>query len=296
MITIFTPTYNRAYIISKLYESLKKQTNFSFEWLVVDDGSTDNTEYLFSQWQKENNKFNIRYYKKENGGKHRATNFGLERAQGEIFFPVDSDDILTADAISKINTWFSEIKNKNDYCGITANKGFFDGSHANPFFQSEYLDISYLDALKYKENNELVLSGERAICIYTDIFKKYNYPEFVNENFVTEAVAYNRIAHAGYKTRFFNDIIYLYEYKDDGLTKAGNSIFINNPHGYGLWLKEKDIFMNKSFSDKLKTYYSFTCELQDKYEDKLIAECIDIPVILVKSLKLIHKLISIIRK
>ena len=95
---------------------------------------------------------------------------------------------------------------------------------------------------------------------------------------------------------FFNDIIYLYEYKEDGLTKSGSSLFLNNPHGYGLWLKEKDIFMNKSFSDKLKTYYSFTCELKDKYEDNLIAECIDIPVILVKALKLINKIISLIRK
>ena len=125
---------------------------------------------------------------------------------------------------------------------------------------------------------------------------QYKYPEYQEEKFVTEAVVYNRIANAGYKTRYFNDIIYLYEYKDDGLTKSGNSLFINNPHGYGLWLKEKDIFMNKSFSDKLKTFYSFTCELQDKYNAKLIAECIDVPVLLIKVLKAIHKIISTLRK
>lgn len=296
MITIFTPTYNRAYIISALYNSLKNQTDKNFEWLIVDDGSTDNTEALFSQWQKEDNTFNIRYYKKENGGKHRATNFALNKAKGDIFFPVDSDDVLTHDAIEKINLWFSEIEEKKDFCGITANKGFFDGTPANHLFNSEFLDKTFLDILTYKENDNFVLNGERVICIYTDIFRKFSYPEFENEKFVTEAVAYNRIAHAGYKSRFYNDVIYLYEYKEDGLTKSGSSLFLNNPHGYGLWLKEKDNFMHKSFSDKLKTYYSFTCELKDKYDDKLIAECIDIPVILVKLLKFIHKIISLIRK
>lgn len=296
MITIFTPTYNRAYLLSNLYKSLQNQSNNNFEWLVIDDGSTDNTKKLFDYWLKDKNDFTIRYYKKENGGKHRATNFALKKANGEIFFPVDSDDILTQDAIQKINQWFSEIEGSKEYCGITANKGFLNGTPANPLFNSEFLDKTFLDVLTYKENDKFVLNGERATCIYTDIFRKFSYPEFENEKFVTEAVAYNRIAHAGYKSRFFNDIIYLYEYKEDGLTKSGSSLFLNNPHGYGLWLKEKDIFMNKSFSDKLKTYYSFTCELKDKYEDNLIAECIDIPVILVKALKLINKIISLIRK
>ncbi len=296
MITIFTPTYNRSYIIKNLYHSLCNQEIKNFEWLVVDDGSTDDTEQLFKSLIAEQSDFSIRYYKTNNGGKHRATNLGLNNAVGEIFFPVDSDDILTSDATKKIERWFDEIKKEKNLCGITANKGYFDGTSPNKFFKSEYIDKTFLEVNTYRENNEPVLAGERAICIYTDVFRKFNYPEFENEKFVTEAVSYNRIANAGYKTRFFNDIIYLYEYRNDGLTHSGNSLFVNNPYGYGLWLKEKDQFMNKSFIDKLKTYYSFTCELKDKYDDKLIAECIDVPFFLIKVLKSIHKTITSIRK
>ena len=114
-ITVFTPTYNRAYIISNLYESLKTQTFTDFEWLVVDDGSNDNTEALFENWINEDNFFSIRYVKTPNGGKHRAINKGLELAEGELFFTMDSDDTLTNDALLKahrINKRTEEYINK----------------------------------------------------------------------------------------------------------------------------------------------------------------------------------------
>ena len=104
-VTVFTPTYNRAYIISELYESLKKQDFTDFEWLVIDDGSEDHTEDLFKQWQNEYNDFPIRYYKVNNGGKHRAINKATELAKGELFFIVDSDDKLVSDALEKIVSW-----------------------------------------------------------------------------------------------------------------------------------------------------------------------------------------------
>ena len=96
-ITVFTPTYNRAYILENLYRSLQRQSFTDFEWLVVDDGSSDGTKALFERWQKEDNPFPIRYCYKENGGKCRAINYGLKLAQGELFFTVDSDDYLTDD-------------------------------------------------------------------------------------------------------------------------------------------------------------------------------------------------------
>ena len=96
-ITVFTPTYNRAYIINRLYESLQRQEIHNFEWLVVDDGSVDETEELFRTWMNNESKFPIRYYKKKNGGKCRAINFALDLAKGKLFFVVDSDDYLTED-------------------------------------------------------------------------------------------------------------------------------------------------------------------------------------------------------
>lgn len=287
-LSICTPTYNRGYILPELYNSLKLQSNYSFEWLIIDDGSSDNTEELVSSWIG-NNDFSIRYYKKANGGKCSAINYGLDLAQGELFLVIDSDDTVTADAVEKIVALEKTIVNKNEFCGVSFNLGLSASQTPNKLFTETYKDATLLE--RYSE-----FDGERAFAFYTEVHKKYKYPVFDNEKFMTEAVVWNRIANDGYKMRFANDIICIYEYRDDGLTKAGNSIFINNPHGYGLWLKEKDIFMNKPFSDKLKTYYSFLCELKDKYDDKLIAECIDIPVVLVKSLKLIHKIISIVRK
>lgn len=289
MITIFTPTYNRAYILPQLFNSLKEQICYDFEWLIVDDGSSDNTDKLVNSWITDNNNFPIRYHKKENGGKCSAINYGLDLAQGELFLVIDSDDIITPDAIKKVIALESTIQDKTKFCGVAFNLGTEINKTPNRLFKEEYVDASLLE--RYSD-----FDGERAFAFYTELHKKYKYPIYENEKFMTEAVVWNRIANDGYMMRFSNDIICIYEYRDDGLTKAGNTIFINNPHGYGLWLKEKDLFMNKSFSDKLKTYYSFTCELQDKYNDNLIAECIDIPVILVKTLKLIHKIISFIRK
>ena len=89
-ITVFTPTYNRAYIIENLYRSLQNQTTSDFEWLVIDDGSKDNTKELFTNWILENTNFPIRYYKVENGGKHRAINKATDIANGKLFFIVDS--------------------------------------------------------------------------------------------------------------------------------------------------------------------------------------------------------------
>ena len=98
-ITVFTPTYNRAYTLERLYKSLLNQTSYDFEWLIVDDGSTDNTSELIKSFQN-NQLFDVRYYKQGNGGKHVAINKGVELAEGELFFIVDSDDYLTDDAIA----------------------------------------------------------------------------------------------------------------------------------------------------------------------------------------------------
>jgi glycosyltransferase involved in cell wall biosynthesis len=136
-ITVFTPTYNRAYVISNLYKSLCSQSFKNFEWLVVDDGSSDDTESLFSNWIS-NSDFEIRYYKTKNGGKHRAINKGMELANGEIFFTMDSDDELTSDALEKIDGWFNEIKDTKELKGVTANKGVSASETVNCFFSSQY--------------------------------------------------------------------------------------------------------------------------------------------------------------
>lgn len=287
-ITVFTPTYNRAYIIHNLYQSLQRQTFTNFEWLVVDDGSTDNTGAVFEEWAKQNNSFPIRYYKQSNGGKCRAINYALDLAEGELFFTVDSDDYLTDDALEKIVKWESTLPKNEVFCGVAGNLGTATDQTPNTPIKGEYYEGTLLD--RYRN-----IDGERAIVFYTEVHRKYKYPEFDGEKFMTEAVVYNRMAHDGYKMRFYNDIIWIYEYKEDGLTKAGNTVFLNNPHGYGLWLREKAEFEGASLLHKLKLYYTFTCELYKKYNIKTIAKCIGAPVAVIAFFNAVHKVIQMIR-
>ena len=294
-ITLFTPTYNRGYIIGKLYHSLQRQSVKAFEWLVVDDGSSDHTEQLFSKWVVEEKSFNIRYYKTENGGKHRAVNYGLDLAQCEFFMVVDSDDYLVDDAVEKLCMWLNEIGEDELIMGVVANKGYSASETPNNYFRAPYLDKTLLEMNTYEENGKKVISGERALCFRTAFHRRYKYPEFEGEKFVTEAVVYNRMANDGYKMRFFNDIIWSYEYLEDGLTHSGNELYLMNPKGYGLWVRERVAFEKINFVQRFKTYYWFTCDLSGRYDVKTIAECIGTNKLIIYFINTVHKMIEFIK-
>lgn len=284
-ITVFTPTYNRAHTIENLYRSLQRQTFRDFEWLIVDDGSSDNTEEVIAVWQMEENNFPIRYYKKENGGKHTAINAALKLAEGELFFVVDSDDYLTDDALQKIALWEEKLPKDGAYCGVAGNLGTSETETPNRRFPDEYHEGTLLD--RYS-----VVDGERALAFYTEIHRKYRYPVFEGERFMTEAVVYNRMAADGYKMRFYNDIVCVYEYQPDGLTRSGSSLFLNNPKGYGLWLREKAKFERASLAKRLKMYYTFTCDLSGRLRTGEIADCIGAPKILIRLIACVRKIIK----
>lgn len=274
-LTIFTPAYNRAYTLHLCYESMLRQNNKDFEWLIVDDGSTDNTRELVENWMKADNGFNIRYIYKENGGMHTAHNTAYENINTELNMCIDSDDYLTDDALYKLDKWEKSLDKSKKFAGIVANIGHDKGKTINNFFKGEYLDLDLLQRYDYTEDGKKVLDGERAYIFYTDIHRKYKYPEFEGEKFMTEAVVWNRMAHDGYLVRYYNDIIWIFEYLDDGLTKAGNKLFLDNPRGYTLWLKEKNIFQNKGKKEMLKFYYSMYCELNQLYSINQIADFLD---------------------
>ncbi len=298
-ITVFTPTYNRAYIIENLYNSLKRQSYKDFEWLIVDDGSTDNTEELIASWIKENNDFPIRYYKKENGGKCRAINYGVDFAEGLLFFNVDSDDYLTDDALEKIAFWEESLPKDKNYCGIVGNLGTSVNETPNTPLNAPFRDANLLE--RYSEYTTTPIDGERAWVFYTDIQKKYKYPEFEGETFITEAVTWNRIANDGYYARFFDDIIWIYEYHPDGLTMQGNMRFIKNPRGHGLSIKEKSEFLNESFKKRFMMWYTFYCDhtfCDEKYRltKKQCAEYIGAPLSAIYFAALIHRLKGLLNK
>lgn len=287
-VTVFTPTYNRKYIIHELYESLKRQTNKSFEWLVVDDGSTDQTNELINLWINEE-KVKINYYYVKNGGKQRAINYGLNKAKGELFFVVDSDDYLSNDAIEKILLWAKKTPIAG-YCGFSGNWATKDDILINPIFEEEYIDCNMLDRYPRKENNYFFIGHDRAWVFYTDIHKKYLYPTFKNENFISEAVVWNRMAHDGYKMRCYNEIIYYFEHQDDGMTNNIFNLYLNNPNGYSLWKKEMETFLTKSKLKRMKMRYSLFCDLRYKYNSREISKYMSTPLYIIEIFQLIHKL------
>lgn len=272
-ITVFTPTFNRAYIIEKLYNSLLNQTISDFEWLVIDDGSSDNTNELFDIWMKENNKFPIRYYKVENGGKHRAINKATGLAKGKLFFIVDSDDHLATDALEYVVNWERSIKDKEIFCGISGNKGKSENDIIGSTFDGNYLDATSLERNKYN------IKGDKAEIFYTEILRKYKFNEIEGENFITEATVWNRMAFDGYKIRWFNKTIYLCEYLDDGLTKNMNEIFINNPIGTALYIRQEILFHNCDIKGKLSYYNIYYEFMKREFSLKQIARYLEIKIL-----------------
>lgn len=288
-VTVFTPTYNRAYILGDLYHSLQRQTCMDFEWLIVDDGSADDTKALVASWQGKKNPFPIRYVYQENGGKCRAINRGLKEADGRLFFTVDSDDYLTDDAIEKVIRWDGELPKDGHFCGYVGNRGITPTQTPNRLFPGGYLDGTALD--RYDQ-----VDGERAFVFYTEIHRKYLYPEFPGEKFLTEAVTWDLMAHDGYKMRFYNDIIWIWEYKDDGLTRAGYRVFLENPQGTGLFFRQKAEFLHYSLWNKLTLWYGYATDAMDRCTDEQIASYIGMPKALVPPCRWLHGLVQILKK
>lgn len=227
-LTIFTPTFNRARLLSRLYDSLVKQTDKDFEWIIVDDGSTDNTKATVDDIMQQNSSFPIIYEYQENGGKHRAVNRGLDLAKGKLFYIVDSDDILPNEAVAKIKDIESTLPQKGKWAGVAGLKGYISLNKAigRSFVNCEFVDATSIERDKYH------IEGDKAEVVYTDVFKQFKFPEFENEKFLTENAVWYAIAHAGYKFRWFNQIIYLGDYLDGGLTNNYERLRNENPHGY----------------------------------------------------------------
>ena len=236
MITILTPTYNRSREIVNLFESLKMQTDKNFEWVIVDDGSNDDTYLVLNSIKNTEPDFEIKIHRQDNGGKHRAINAGLKLVKGEWTFIVDSDDVLVPNAISMVSLWINE--SEADSCiaavsGLRASKENLSLIGKKPKFNgNSHIDVSYIKRRKYN------LLSDKAEIYRTDILKKYPFMEFEGENFITESTVWNEIAKAGYKIRYYNEIIYLGDYLDGGLTKS-KGLNQKNFQGFTLATKQR---------------------------------------------------------
>lgn len=281
--TIFTPTYNRGYILSQLYESLKMQTLKDFEWIIIDDGSVDETEQLAKSWCKEDVGFSIIYKKVENGGKHRAINQAVQIAKGKMFFIVDSDDYLVKNAVEKIKYYESSLEgNKKKFAGVSGLRGYTEQKVIGEKLKKQYIDTDNTKRRKYH------LLGDKAEVYYTEILKKYPFPEIKGEKFIQEAIVWNKIASDGYQIRWFNDIIYICNYLEDGLTKGALKLYKENPKGYLMYIKSEVKNTHPSYKRKLKYFYGYYIAVIDKKSEKDIAKELETNRTIIKILKIIH--------
>ncbi len=290
-ITVLTPTYNRAHTLTRLYNSLKSQNNNNFEWLIIDDGSSDNTKQLVQKWINEKNSFNIIYFKKENGGKHTAINKGIEIAKGKLTLIVDSDDYLTNDAIEKIIEKEKTIKNISEkFAGIAFCKGFSENNIVGTTFKGEFVDATSIERKKYN------ILGDKAEVFYTSVLKENKFPEFEGEKFMTEALVWNRIAKKGYKIRWFQDIIYICEYRDDGLTKLGYTKFKESPKGLLLFINESIEYLNLNLLERLSRYSYYSKAVYENKNIKKASEDLGIKETTLKFAILLRKIVEKIKK
>ena len=233
MITVFTPSYNREKELKDLYNSLIKQKNTNFEWLIVDDGSKDNTKKMIDELKKEN-KININYVYKENGGKQSAYNKGLDEAKGDIFLCIDSDDILMDNVLSKIEKDFDKIKEDNEIGGIA-------------YVQSYIIDKEKVIGTKFPIDNMVdtyfniyhkhKVTGDKLIVLKIDVAKEYYFPLIKGEKFVPEALVFNRIS-LKYKFKCINKIMACKEYLENGYSNNYFNLVKRNPKGNMLYFKE----------------------------------------------------------
>lgn len=223
-LTIFTPAYNRAYSLHLCYESLCRQSCKDFIWLIVDDGSTDNTRELVKRWQKQDNGFEIQYIYKENGGMHTAHNTAYENITTELNVCIDSDDYLADGAAEKIITFWKQ-RGSEKYAGLVGLDATFDGK----VIGKDFGNLIETTLSGYYANGG---SGDKKLVYCTDVIKKYPpYPVFEKEKYVSLGYKY-LLCDQDYSLLVLNEILCNVEYQADGSSQNMYRQYLKNPQGF----------------------------------------------------------------
>lgn len=244
LFTIFTPTYNRAYILPQLYTSLINQTDKNFVWLIIDDGSTDETEQLINSYINEN-KLSITYIKQKNQGKHIAINNSLDVITTEYFIIVDSDDYLLENAIEVCNQLTEENIQTNKFAGFT----FFNCTEKIP----RELNVYGNKKSYYYNEITIELQGEKSFVLKTNVAKKYKFPVYENEKFCQEAYMLVQIMD-NHNILYTDFILAKGEYLEDGLSQNIYKRMLNNPKYSLATLKVK--YLSTIFSEDQKKSFA----------------------------------------
>jgi len=239
MITVLTPTYNREHTLKRLFDSLKLQTVQSFEWVLVDDGSTDSTAGLVRGFERDAN-FPVSYITQANSGKHVAVNTGVRQAKGDWVFIVDSDDALPSRAIETLARDIREFAS-DDLAGLCYRRRFFDGGLVG-------VQVSGDDAPRFLHPTDasMQFKGDLAYVFRTSALLRHPFPVIEGERFVPELYIWNQIGDEGKILFFSNVAIYLCEYLADGYSENFASNLRRNPRGFGLFYRAQ-FFREKSF-------------------------------------------------
>lgn len=226
--TVLTVTYNRGYLLGQTYESLCVQTFKDFEWVIIDDGSTDGTRELVSSWKSF---FPIRYTWKPNGGKHTAVNMGVRQAAGEFVLIIDSDDRCVPQTLERFDYWSKQAPEPERFALFVGLCYREDGVTilGSPLPRDSIDTFSLRDAL-------LLADADRCGVVRTDIFRRFLYPVFRGERFIPESVVWNRILRQ-YAARYFNEPVKIAGYAFGGLSSQAKLRW-SSPMGAVLYYKE----------------------------------------------------------
>lgn len=216
--TVFTPTYNRAHTLHRVYESLRSQTFTDFEWLIVDDGSTDDTPQRVAAWREEA-AFPIRYIRQENQGKHVAFNRGVREARGELFLTLDSDDACVPQALERFKHHWDGIapEQKHRFSAVTSLCRDQDGNLVGKRFPKDVTDSDSLE-IRYRYK----VTGEKWGFHRTEVLRRFPFPEGVRRHYVPEGIVWSRIARA-YRTRFVNEALRIYYVDQPSMVHGGTA-------------------------------------------------------------------------
>ncbi len=248
-LTIYTPTYNRRDLLKRVYQSLQSQTNKSFIWLIIDDGSNDGTEKLVKEWIDTEKMFLIKYIKKKNEGVHSARDVAYDACETELIFSVDSDDWLIDNAVEKIMKHWENIENTN-YAGIFARSIFIDEDDSfNKFpkiFSATYQEFTY--KYKYKRDKETILRA--------DIIKKIpKSPIYNNEKLVGESYKWIQLPNDKPFLVIQEPVTYT-ERQNEGYTKNAYNVVFKNPNGFRANYKQH-IISSIFIEPKIKGYLGY---------------------------------------
>lgn len=210
-ITVFTPAYNRGHLLDRVFQSLERQKGVEFEWIIVDDGSLDNTKTLVDVFRGRAS-FEVIYIWQENGGKHRAINRGVDAARGELFLVLDSDDYLVDGSLARIKQKWDSVRMDSKCMGISGNRIYHDGQVVGSKIPNGKLFCNFLD-FRYKYH----LDGDRGEAFRLDVFKEFPFPDFENEKFCPESLIWNRMAKK-YAILYVDDDYVYCEYLESGLS------------------------------------------------------------------------------